>query len=181
MEKRCMEIIREIDPSLKYMEEFKMGSVKVLKVEKEGTIHVLKTAQFDYEWGVDHLKQERKILDLANGIRGITHLVQNYRDTENYKNPMLKEFYEGQSLRELNVKIQDTNAQKKLENTVRDLHSLGVAILDIQGRNIVLSPDKQDACLIDMGCGKLLQDTHSSEFERLKEDDLHDLEAYIFE
>lgn len=175
------EIIREIDPSLKYRRKLIPSSVLVYEVEKEGTIYILKIARNERSWEVNHLKQESEILGLAKGIGGITHLVQKYESIGDYSNQILKEFYEGKDLFELNTKIYDTKVQKKLENTVRELHSLGVARLDLnRPQNIILSPDKQDVCLIDLGYGLLSKDINPSEFEWFKLRDLLDLEGRIF-
>jgi len=175
------QLVKDIDASLRYRKKFPESSVLVYEVEKEGRTYVFKIAKASHEWGINHLKREGEILTLAKDVPGITHLVQTYKDIKNYKNPLLKEFYEGQTLGNLDDKIGDADIQGKLENTVRTLHSLGVAKLNLdEVSNIVLSPDKQDVCLIDLGYGMLSKDVKSSEFKRLKLSDFDNLKRYIF-
>lgn len=164
-------VIRKIDPSLTYIRQLKPASLLVFEVEREGSRYVLKTTESDYKYGVDHLDWEAELLGLADGVKGITHLVQKYRHTDGYRNPLLKEFYEGQSIYELyklGVKIYDVNIQTKIENTVRDLHSLGIVGLDLRTTNIIISPDRQDACLVDFEFEILPDHVGSSELEKLK-------------
>jgi hypothetical protein len=177
------EVVNQIDSSLRYRNKLVPSSLLVYRVEREGSAHVLKTtcpALEWYEWGVDHLKQEKEILDRAEGVSGITHLVQTYRDGYCYRHPILKEFYKGKDISCLDVRINDTALQKRLEATVRNLHSLGIARLDLFRRNIVLSPDRKDACIIDLGNGVLSRVMSLSEFEKLKDEDMHHLEGCIF-
>jgi predicted Ser/Thr protein kinase len=175
------EVIEKIDPSLEYKRKLWPSRTLVYKVEKGGETYVLKFVRADDEWGVKHLDREREVLALAKDLPGVTHLVQAYKDLDDYKNPLLKEFYVGETLEELGEEIKDAGVQKKIEETVRGLHSLGVAELDLNRRcNVVLSPDKKEVCLIDLGYGVLSKETSSLEFERMKSRDYSHLEKHLF-
>jgi predicted Ser/Thr protein kinase len=165
--------VKEIDSSLTYIRKLEPSSALVYEVKKDGRIYVLKTTRDDCAFGFNQLEQEGEILRLAKGVLGITHLVQTYNDIPGYRNSLLKEFYAGQSLKELGGKLRDKVVRGKLEKTVHDLHSLGVVRLDLERTsNIVISSDEQDACIIDLGYGRLSRDVNSSEFESLKQRDL---------
>jgi len=172
-------IVTKIDPSLTYRRRLRPSALLVYEVEKEGSIYVLKLT--NCEWLIEFIEREREILVRAAEVPGITHLVHNYEDVGDYKRAILKEFFEGETLLELKHKIGDVNLQKRLENTIRDIHSLGVAGLDLCQPNIVLSPDRQDVSLIDLDCGLFSEHIGYSEFEKLKSKDRRDLEVLIFE
>lgn len=178
------EVVTKIDPSLTFRGELKPSPLLVYEVEKEGSIYVLKVARVWSRWAADHLEQEAEILRLADGVDGITHLVQTYGDIAGYRNPILKEFHEGQNISKLRIKIQDTNVQRKLENTIRDLHCLGIAGIEVKGKNIVVSPDGGEGKIIDLGSGviyhKFLNYIPFTKFGQMRSQDLRDLEL-LFE
>lgn len=174
--------ISEIDPSLEVVSRLEPSSVLVYKVKKSEDHYVFKTLGINWRWGVTHLEKEQKILRLAEDVPGITHLIRSYNEHGKFKNPFLKEFYEGEGLDKLGIKIDDTTLQESIEYTVRKLHALGIAGLDLdKPSNIVLSRDRKSACLIDLGLGSFVPGTdYSSQMDKLKKQDFDCLEQYIF-
>jgi len=151
-------------------------------LKKNGLFYVLKIARDS--WDVRHLKNECKNLNLAKGIEGVTNLIQEYENFKNYKKPILKEFFDGKEIYLKDPKINKSCIQKKLENTILELHSVGIARLEIESRNIIVSPEKDNAKIIDLGYGRtyFLWKSHLplSKFNRMKKKDLKNLEE-IFE
>jgi serine/threonine protein kinase len=179
-------IVRAIDPSLHYKRRLRPSSLLVCQVEREGKLYVLKTTEMGYENEpgyeevVEHLRAEEELLNLARGVPGITHLVAAYRETEKHNRAILKEFYDGKTLEETEKLITNTRSQKKLEDTIYELHSLGISRLDLcRTSNIVISPDGEDACLVDLGHGKLADRISSHEFKMYKEADLTIIRRYF--
>lgn len=167
--------IHEIDPELKYIKTLKKKfGAEIFLVKQKRKRYVLKS-----QTTRDELCSERKGLVRAEGVSGITHLVRNYGEQETY-DAILKEYFPGKDFLELHEKISDTNHQRKLEQTVRDFHSLGIASLDIARRNIVLSPDKKEIKIIDFGFCKFKEDISAIRFETLKNYDFRCLEENCF-
>ncbi len=174
------EYVKRIDSSLNYVKTLYPNSALVLQVEKEGLMYVLKFPRWGRPKYVEnHLKQEVDNLNLAKNVQGITHLIKKYKDRRDYKNIILKEFFEGEPVYSVG-KINDSKLQIKLRNTIDELHSLGIAKLDIDNQNIVISPDRQDVFLVDLGSGILEKNMSLSEFRKLKKGDIKDLEENIF-
>ena len=169
-----IDLIKKIDSSLEYINILGPSSELVYKIKKDGLIYVLK---FSRAWAKEIINEnEPEILELAKDTKGITHLVRRYKDFKNYKNILLKEYYEGFRVK----KIKDRKIQDKLKNTVNNLHFLGIARLDLEDYNIVLSLDKKDVCIVDVGHGILKRQVSLSKFEKLKRMDFRDLEENIF-
>ena len=81
----------------------------------------------------------------------------------------------------LGKKIRNTPIQRKLETTVHDLHRAGIADLDLHPRNIVLSPHKKDARIIEIVDCKFRREEEYSKFDQWVKKDLSTLENFIFE
>ena len=195
-EEKARNAIETIDSSLELIKIFR-GSTLVCKVKKGDSYYILKVANYqksintlsqednsisDFKWKINHLEREKRLLNLASGVEGITHLVQEYSYSRGmYRVPILKEFYDGEDLRILNKKIGDSITQRKLEKTIRELHKLKIAGLDIKPSNIVLSPkDDKGVCIIDFVDSYLEETLSPSRLRYLKSKDLHDLERLIF-
>lgn len=165
----------EVDPTLTFVERIRKSSVKVYKVEKEGTFYILKTTHMSDEWALEHLLKERNILTFANEVKGITHLVRSYDQLENGY-ALLKEYFEGTSLFNLEEPVKNPEIYSQLHRTIEDLHSIGIARLDIREPNVVVSPDFTSARIIDLGSGILLNESDRETFEKAKKQDYFNLE-----
>src|SRR3989344_9351027 len=170
------QIVGEIDPSLGYVRALSDQGY-VIEVESGGIKHVLKTETPRFK---SFIRKEYEVLQIARGVPGINHLVREYRDIAGFDIVLLKEYFPGADLRKLNVRIKDVNIQRKLEETVRALHSLGICYLDLDPRNVLLSPDRTEVRLFDFGTAIFAKDCARSDFESTKADDLRKLETLIF-
>ena len=168
-------LVKTIDPTLRFVRGF-ANEMFVLEVEREGSKFILKTSHAY----LLHVEKERKALQIARDVPGITHLVDQYHNVGGFDIVLLKEYFPGADLRKLNVRIKDVNIQRKLEETVRALHSLGICYLDLDPRNVLLSPDRTEARLFDFGTAIFAKDCARSDFESTKADDLRKLETLIF-
>jgi serine/threonine protein kinase len=196
-EDKTKKVIEQIDSSLEFIEIFYPSSTLVCKVKRNDSAFIFKVANYEksiseltgeddterhFQWKVNQLRKEKNALIIATGISRITHLVQSYENlNEKYVCPILKEFFYGESLFELKEKISNITIQQKLENTIRDIHRLGLVNLDIRPTNVFLSYDKKDVCLIEIGAPELKKEVGNSKFKELKLEDLERLEKYIFE
>jgi hypothetical protein len=143
-------LVKDVDPSLKLIRECGYSDNIVLEVKRGKTLYILKMAYAGCPWGIKHLRNEVEILGLAHDVEGITHLVQQYDDVSWCASPMLKEYYHGEVA---NAKIRNPRAQKRLRRTVRDLHALGIANIDVAWKNVVVAPSGDDAKIVDLGIG----------------------------
>ncbi|MBS3094034.1 serine/threonine protein kinase [Candidatus Pacearchaeota archaeon] len=173
------EAIAKIDSSLVFRRRFGASSMGVYEVEKAGSVYVLKVSGKNYLWGIQHIEQERQLLSRAKKISGITHLVHDYGNTI-YGKAILKEYFEGTNLYYLSTRVRNKKLQEKLENTVKEIHSLGFGKLDLNEVNTVLSPDFQDVCLIDLGYAVSFENFPSSRIEEIKFFDLDALKLFVF-
>ena len=191
------QVIEQIDPSLEFLEIFYPSSTLVCKVKRNNSGFIFKVANYQksvgeltgeddterhFQWKVNQLRKEKSALIQAKEISGITHLIHPYEDlNEKYVCPILKEFFYGRSIFELEDKIRDTKLQQKLEKTIRELHGIGLANLDIRPSNVFLSDDEKEVCLIEIGAPELKKEVGNSQFEKFKSEDFERLEINIFE
>ena len=167
-------LVSNIDPSLRFVRSF-ANEMLVLEVERRGSRYILKTSHAY----LLHVEKEREALQKAKDVPGITHLVDEYHHLGGFDIVLLKEFFEGEDLHKLKIKITDVKVQRKLEETVRALHSLGICNLDLKSRNVLLSPDRTEVRLFDFGTAIFAKDCFCN-FEEIKADDLRNLENLIF-
>ncbi|HIH24532.1 TPA: serine/threonine protein kinase [Candidatus Woesearchaeota archaeon] len=182
-------IVHDIDPTMEYVRRLTPSSVYVFQVRKRKNIFVLKVAIEgigDTKWKIQHLAKEKKTLTLAHDIPGITHLVKAYRDNGPYRNAILKEFFEGNTLRTVysryygdRARFNGSRLRPQLERTVRELHARGVANLDLTPNNIAISGKEEDICLIDAGYGEFKRGMTAEQFNRYRQDDLDDVERVL--
>ena len=95
----CERVISVIDPSLEWLGKIYFGyGTRVFEVKKDKKKCILKVSHAEH--GKRQLTNERIILPLAKGIKGITHLVYDYGDTQR-GDAVLKEYAEGETLRSI--------------------------------------------------------------------------------
>ncbi len=173
------DLVDRIDPQLVFKTNLmKYAERPVYQVEREGMLYVLKPFDRNNNWERQHIERERLVLQGAEEIEGITHLVHDYGEIDRYI-AILKEFAEGEDLQQLGGKLNNTQLQSQVEETVRALHDRGYASLDIWPTNIVIGPNESYAKIIDLGYCVLRKDTSMNEFERMKSNDLHTLERLV--
>ncbi len=162
-------LLKAIDPTLVFQEDlYDYVPRFVLKVEKGGTLYVLKAFNSSDEWEKDHITTEVRGLELARDVGGITHLVHNYGTICGY-NAILKEYREGRQ--PLRGELQSRSLQRQLEDTITQLHERGLAKLEVAKRNIIIAPDRQRVSIIDLGSCLFHDEMSPSLFEDWKEMD----------
>lgn len=174
--------IHKLDSSLQYKGRLQNPAIDVFRVEYKGKDHVLKLTANDLAWGRQHLGRERDILKMAEGVPGITHLVKDYNKEFNfYTQAILKEYFPGENLSVIDKSKISTSAQKKAEEAVHDLHSVGIVDLNLKPSDIIISPNGWDSKIVGFGhCNSYSNNNQyasKQEFDRLKRKDLHRLES----
>jgi len=142
---RALDILKECEPSMEHLGTFYSGFYPVLHVKYQGIEYIFKSALriLDNEL----LPNEARILRDLKDVKGITHLIQTYK-TKKHLKAILKEFFPGRKLG-AEEKIKSELLQKKLEDTIREIHEAGYAQLDIHEGNIIISYDQEDVCFVD--------------------------------
>ncbi|MDD5253649.1 MAG: serine/threonine-protein kinase [Candidatus Nanoarchaeia archaeon] len=170
------DLVDRIDPQLVFRKNLMRYAPRpVYQVEKEGVLYILKPFDRNDDWQRRHIERESLVLQGAHDIEGITHLVHDYGEINRYI-AILKEFAEGEDLDQLGGQLNNTQLQSQVEETVRGLHDLGYASMDIRPTNIVIGPNESYAKIIDLGYCGLRNDVSGNEFERMKSNDFHSLE-----
>lgn len=142
---RALDILKECEPSMEHLDTFYAGPFPVLHVRYQGIKYIFKSALkiIDNEL----LPKEARILRDLKDVSGITHLVEKYGKKSEVR-AILKEFFPGRCLADYEM-FSDPRLQKKLEDTIDQIHKVGYTQLDIHAGNIILSNDMKDVCFID--------------------------------
>jgi len=168
-----------VDSGLVYVRRLFPSSTHVYEVKRGGESYVLKVTPIKSRLRVKSLKNESRILTLAKDLEGITHLVNDYGGVGGFYG-ILKEYFEGQSLLELGIRISDEKLKEYLRAVFQKLHSLHIARLDPEEKNIVVSSDCTKARLVDLDHSetffKFSQYNPFSDFRQQKSRDLRMLE-----
>ena len=140
-------------------------------VEKDSKIYVLKAP--GEHTGNRYLKAEIKALKNGSGITGIPRLISVYYECENEPKAILREYIEGETLCNL---PSNSHLERKLRETVLELHNIGIVIVDIKDRNIIISPDRLKVKIIDLDFAEF-DNGSKSYFEKMKRKDIEDLNS----
>lgn len=179
-------IIKKIDPSLFRVKTFKNNFCGgVYKVSRQGTFYVLKFAEYCGKSAPSMIARENEALIRAKTIQGITHGI-SYFQKGDYE-ALLKEYFEGKMLRAFGrhetldgqlcgYGTLDSKLFEDIKNTVAQLHSLGIAYLDIREFNIVINKDRNLAKIIDLDSASFSHLVAPDSFEQFKRKDILDLE-----
>jgi casein kinase II subunit alpha len=171
------ELVNKIDPELTFVRSlYNFGDV--YEVEKNNRHFVLKIFDKNNKKDIEHVLTEKKALDLAKDVNGITHLVKDYGLVENKYLPLLKEYIEGENLSYLGKKSLNNNLKNQLKSVLDDLHAAGIAHLDILEKNIVVSSDFSEIKLVDLGCCKFKDEIVWWDFESYKITDREELRNF---
>lgn len=161
------ELVKKIDPNLKYQHTFEGTTLLVCKVLQEGLPRIIKLANVKDNWRVEHANREIKALNIAKNFSRINKLIRVYPNTKNYCGIMLKEYIEGKTLSE---QICEVAYQKRLEKIIDNLHCMGMADLDIGRNNLLISTNKEIR-LIELGNVQFSDEISIEDFEYLKQQD----------
>jgi len=171
-------IVKVIDYELEYVEALGYINRPVYHVRKNNIDYILKAFDYTQSWERRHIDIEKEVLEMSKDVEGITHLVKDYGVIKNEHIAILKEYAEGQEISYV-TKINKDKFKKQLKNTINDLHDLGVARLDVEERNIIISPSGI-AKIIDLGNCKFKRNLNKHEFNAEITTDFEDLKS-IFE
>lgn len=147
------------------------------QVGLDGSLYVMKIVSTDeaYKTDLKELEQERRVLTRARGIDNITNLLNFYSHVEEYV-AILKEYAAGDILKGLNRPFDKNKVVRRLSDIIAEFHERGIACLDINKGNIVISPDGKRGTIIDLNIAYFREDCTTVEFfERLKQEDYADL------
>ena len=172
------EIVRKIDPTLEIAEVLSEPPNIVAITYSEDTPKILKIFPIRGRQ-INHLQREACALKRGEGIPGIPSLVKDYGRQEDFY-AILREYAKGKTVEEMPSRtIQDEHLYSLLLETIHSLHTRGIANLDINRENVVVSPNKQTATIIDLG--HAIFDSDYSfwngwwKIHQAKQDDLNDL------
>ena len=138
------------DPSLEFVEALlPFGWGFLFHVKRDGKEYVLKGDDTPSSEERSKVNNEITALKRARLIEGIPKFVQYYESGEaGYA--FLKDYVPGKILYSVDRnKIEGRGLKGKLAVTVAKLHMVGVSNLDIEERNIIISPCYDDARLFD--------------------------------
>jgi len=149
-----------IDPTLVFRRSLYLDTHPVYEVERGSQVYVLKArkaGESDDEMPMpndrtaeQHLRREKEVLEKAVDVEGIIHLVHDYGIVEGYR-AILEEFAEGEALDDRHGESVRSLAIEQLKRTVAELHSLGIANIDLHQQNLIVSPDGSMTRIVDLG------------------------------
>lgn len=174
------QVISKIDPALEYEGSFYSASTTVCKVRRGDGRYLLKMAQAEDPWQVNQMRRERDVLARTFNVAGVTKMLHVYPDSAGYAVPILKEYFEGETLHRLGSKVSKRSAKDKLAETVFRLHRMGIANLDLKPANVVLSGDRQDVRLFDLGSAIWSTEVEPKRFNSMVEEDTNILYYELF-
>src|SRR3989344_1400429 len=144
------ERVKMFDPSLEFVEALlPFGWGFLFHVKRDGKEYVLKGDDTPSSEERSKVNNEITALKRARPIKSIPKFVQYYESGEaGYA--FLKDYVPGKILYSVDRnKLDGRGLKRKLAVTVAKLHMVGVFNLDIEERNIMISPNYDDARLFD--------------------------------
>lgn len=144
-------LVRLFDPSLVVTRElYPHLDSPVYVVRKNWDNYVFK-GKACYKTRID---AETLALNLAEGLPGIPRLKRYYGIVENHV-ALLKQFVEGDTIQELNERgaargLDVAELIQQIRGITYNLHKAGIARLDLNPSNVVISLDGKTATLIDL-------------------------------
>ena len=147
--------------------------------------------------GIRHIVRESRALKRAEGIEGISQYVElhdwgagilpalgdflrrgEYRTDRQVA--LVKEYIPGNGLTEADNL--DESRAGFIERTVRALHEVGIAVLDLKPKNVIITPEDSqyhgNPYLIDLGTARFREED-PAEFEKNRTRDLQHLERAL--
>lgn len=176
------QIVKGIDPRLTYIKKFQQ-TPHVFLVSNGNNYLVLKAASkgayplespYLMQFRLDHISVEERILKELSEVDGITHLIRTCESKTHIA--LLKEFCEGRPIGRLDANYADYCT---LWKKIREIHSHGIAGLDIRRSNFIknYSQREQSPIIVDFGVGFFREDIGRKSFAKYKENDLDKLEC----
>lgn len=172
-------IVKSVDSELEYVEVLGYINRPVYHVRKNNIDYILKAFDYNRSWERRHIDIEKEVLEMSKDVEGITHLVKDYGVIKNEHIAILKEYAEGETLSKFG-KIINREVKEQLISAISELHYIGIANLDINDSNVVVSKDKNSAKIIDLGYCKFKRNLTAHQFDVYRTTDFEDLKS-IFE
>lgn len=161
LEQDLVKAIKEIDPSLKYVNWYRGASLYVCKVTEKNTPYIFK--MFDsyampdvrdsLYWGRKQFRNEYRALKKLNGIPG-SPLLFHYYNKGRYQ-ALIKEFIDGEKAYSLGVKKE--LVIKRFLNLYHNMIKKGILFFDFKPDNIIITKEHQPY-IIDFGNVKFRED-----------------------
>lgn len=174
--------IRSIDDSLTFVRSFDSYIGRVYQVERDNNQYILK--YFDEVYnpdGYQHILNESKALYLLADIPEYPNLIQTYHNHFDNKIAILKEYCNGESLRQSGKLITYKPLRQRLSNAVQIAHERGLARLDLMPRNLILNLNERDAKILDLGDVLFRTENNKyADFAAEKKKDFQILRDFIF-
>ncbi len=144
------ERVKMFDPSLEFVEALlPFGWGFLFHVKRDGKDYVLKGDDTPSSEERSKVNNEITALKRARLIKSIPKFIHDYGWTEGGY-AFLKDYVSGKRLCDIDKEIvKERRLKKRLGLTVAKLHLVGVSNLDLEERNIIISPDYDDARLFD--------------------------------
>ena len=144
------ERVKMFDPSLEYVKALlPFGWGFLFHVRRDGKDYVLKGDDTFSREERSKVNNEITALKRAKFINSVPNFIQEYGQEEaGYA--FLKDYVPGEILYSVDRnKINGKGLKRKLAVTIAKLHMVGVSNLDLEERNIIISPNYEDARLFD--------------------------------
>ncbi|MFH1326890.1 MAG: hypothetical protein ABIH59_02060 [archaeon] len=159
-------IIDEIDPSLKFKLELIVPKFNFVYVVKKGSgIYVLKGPEDAKD--NKYLKVDIKALRRTREIKEVPNLIDVY-----YKQrkpvALLREYVDGETIANL-IKTGEnlrSDLENKLKQTITLIHSKGIYFGALSEEDIIISPDRLKAHIIDFDYGGFFQRENKEYFQK---------------
>jgi serine/threonine protein kinase len=180
---RSQAILNLIDSNLEFVEDLderKDNPRKVLhKVKKGNSFYVAKISDLINSYWWSHIKRDALIMEIAKHVEGMVHLVEVYTsNSESQKYfATLSDYAQGSDLIGVDTDLIGNETEVQLERTVRDLHKIGIARLQIKREHIRIPSDNSQPKIIDFGACALRSYTDWSMFRSMMYVDLYQLEG----
>lgn len=168
--------IKQIDPNMElelpYRENQK-GKTNVYKVKDKttGANSTIKTAPLADPKANAWLSREQRALTLIRdeNLPVVNRLIDTYNQTKGVK-AIRKEWFDGEPLNKYG-KVQDPELKEELRYTIERLHDKGIANLDLDAQNVMVSKDWEKIKLIELDTAEFKDDCGNAEFEEHKKED----------
>lgn len=146
--------IREFDSNLELIKKLQVTDILVYKVRKDSNFFIFKSGYILNSESELRLLEEIKVLEASKGeIKGLPKLITKYKSFSSFSNPILKNFLPGVTLESCFSEIKP-ETQSKLWKTISELHYMGFVGFDLQKKNIIVSSNRENISLIDLGLAK---------------------------
>ena len=147
------ELIDFFNPELEFVECLKGGNPStvspstVFKVRKNDAYYIFKKSR---KYHYSHVLNERNALVIASDMQNINHLVEDYID----RGVIVKEYFAGDNINSTEGArdfLKNPKLYVRLRELIGELNGKGIAHIDLFETNLLMSPDRANFRLIELG------------------------------